>query len=369
MSNTFGESIRVTVFGQSHAPAIGVVMDNLPHGVVLDLSAIESMLERRAPGRSDISTKRREPDKPRVISGLNERGATCGAPLCVVIDNADTRSADYEAFRDTPRPAHADYPASVRYDGHNDLRGGGQFSGRLTAPLCVAGAICGQVLRGYGVSVAARIVSIDGVCDEPKYVDDIDEDALANLRVQPLPTLSPERAELMTQEIKNAQRLGDSVGGVIEVWARGVPCGIGGGMFSGLDTKIAGMLFSVPGVRGVEFGAGEGSGFGAAAIRGSQHNDEYYYNEGTVATRTNRHGGVIGGISTGSPIVARVAVKPTPTIAQPQNTVNLRTLSDATLEARGRHDPCIVPRAVPVVESAVMIAILDAWVGWGGRGR
>lgn len=358
MSNRIGERISATIFGQSHAPAIGVVIEGLPAGFEIDWEAVQRMLDRRAPGKSRLATSRRESDAPRVLSGLNERGLTCGAPLCAVIENQDARSYDYEKLRATPRPGHADYPASVRARGANDLRGGGEFSGRLTAPLCLAGAVCMQLLAKHGVEVAGRIAAIAGVEDAPVDPARVDAAMLAALRDGRFPVLDGDAGARMQEAIEQARMERDSVGGIIEAWALGVPAGLGDPMFDGLENRLARALFGIPAIRGVEFGAG----FAAAALRGSGHNDAYVFEEGKVRTRTNRHGGILGGISTGMPIALRVAVKPTPSIAREQETVELGTGESAALSITGRHDPCIVPRAVVVVEAVMALVLADLMV-------
>ncbi|MCL1952648.1 MAG: chorismate synthase [Oscillospiraceae bacterium] len=316
MSSFFGENIRFSVFGQSHSEAIGIVIDGLPAGESVDTQAIAAFLARRAPGRNPGDTPRREADKARVLSGLTE-GVTCGAPLCAVIENTDARPGDYETLRHIPRPGHADYALGEKFHGFQDIRGGGHSSGRLTAPLCFAGAVCIQILERRGVTVRAAITKMGDVDD--------------------------------------ARRRGDSVGGVIECVAEGLPAGLGAPMFGGVENRLAAALFGIPAVRGVEFGAG----FAAASLPGSENNDEYYMDHGRVRTRTNHHGGVLGGITTGMPLVLRVAIKPTPSIAMHQKSVDLRTMEEVKLAVGGRHDACIVPRAVPVVEAVTACVILD----------
>ncbi len=356
MGNTIGERIRVTVFGQSHAPAIGCVIEGLPCGMALDMGQIQAMMDRRAPGGSDTSTARREADVPRVIAGLNERGETCGAPLCAVIDNADTRSADYEALRDVPRPGHADFAAHLRFGDARDVRGGGPFSGRLTAPLCFAGAVCQQLPQLSGVRVGAHLLSVADVSDAAFDPMGMDEDTLSALKEKQLAVLDDAAGDRMREAILAAKLDGDSVGGVIEVIAQGVPGGLGEPMFGGVEPRLAQALMAIPGARGVEFGMG----FAAARSRGSAHNDALL--PGGM-TETNRHGGALGGITTGMPILARVAIKPTPSIGQMQKSVSLRTGEAAALQVKGRHDPCIAPRAVPVAEALVWLVLADLAMG------
>ena len=350
MSSRFGTALKVQIFGQSHAPAIGVCIDGFPVGFSPDFDALDAFLARRAPGQGAYATARKEADKPEFLSGLVE-GHTCGAPITAVIRNTDTRSKDYGSIAEMPRPSHADYPAWVKYGDQADYRGGGHFSGRLTAPLCIAGGLCLQYLAQKGISIGAHILQIGSVRDAA--FDPISP----ALPVGGL-TLDPAAWEKMQAEIASAKAELDSVGGVIECAVTGLPAGIGEPMFGGLENRLAHILFGIPAVKGVEFG----EGFGCATLRGSQNNDPYYYDEsGTVRTRTNHAGGIAGGISTGMPIVFRAAFKPTPSIARPQETIRFTGGKEpAILEIKGRHDPCIVPRAVPVVEAAAAIAILDA---------
>lgn len=355
--NTIGRNIRVTVFGQSHAPSIGAVIEGLPAGFAIDMGRVRAFMARRAPGRSALSTARKEADEPKIISGLNEWGQTCGAPLCMVIENSDQRSKDYSKLRDLPRPGHADYTAAVKFGGANDVRGGGQFSGRLTAPICFAGAVCMQLLEQKGVRIGAHIASIADVDDE--RFDIPDEKVLDAIAAHAFPVIDEAAGERMQQRILEAKAEGDSVGGVIEVCALGVPAGLGDPMFDGMENSLARAAFGIPAVRGVEFG----TGFAAARMRGSQHNDPFVMKEdGTVATSTNHHGGILGGITSGMPIVMRVAIKPTPSIIKQQETVSLVKKENDRLIIEGRHDPCIVHRAVPCFEAIMALAIMDKMV-------
>ncbi len=351
MSNTLGNRFRVTIFGQSHSPMIGAVIEGVPAGIAPDMAAISAFMARRAPG-GDLATPRKEADAPRILSGLNERGETCGAPLAVAIENGDARSRDYDALRDVPRPGHADYTAAVKFSGHNDIRGGGQFSGRLTAPLCFAGALAMQLLECRGVRVRARIQSIADIEDAPTDFVNPPLDAVA---AEGLPCLSADAAKRMAEAIRQARDAGDSVGGVVECFATGLPAGLGEGMFDGVENRVAKALFGIPAVKGVEFGAG----FAAARLRGSENNDPFRVADGRVVTETNRCGGALGGLTTGMPLVVRAAFKPTPSIAVEQRSVSLSRMEDAKLTVSGRHDPCVVPRAVPVVEAAVACVVLD----------
>lgn len=352
MSNTLGHSYRVQIFGQSHSPMIGAVIEGLPAGFAPDMDAVAAFMARRAPGSGPMATARREADAAQIVSGLNERGETCGAPLCALIANTNTRSQDYDALRDVPRPGHADYTAAVKFSGHNDIRGGGQFSGRLTAPLCFAGALALQLLREKGIEVRARVHSIAGIRDAEIDLARPPMDMIAR---EGLPTVDADAARRMEEAILAAKAEGDSVGGVVECFATGLPAGLGEPMFDGVENRVARALFGIPAVRGVEFGLG----FEAAGLRGSQHNDPFRMAGGRIVTDGNRHGGALGGITSGMPLVVRAAFKPTPSIAREQPSVSLIRGEDAILAVRGRHDPCVVPRAVPCVEAAVACVLLD----------
>ena len=341
-----GAVLRLSVFGQSHAEAVGMTLEGLPAGVPVDLDALQIFLNRRAPGRNDWSTSRREEDCPEFLCGLKD-GKTCGAPLTAIIRNRNTRSVDYEQLRCLPRPGHADYTSQLRYGGFQDVAGGGHFSGRLTAPLCIAGGILLQLLKAKGIRVEARIRAIAGIEDDSPFTESVAE--------KDFPTVSDEAGEQMKAAIQAARAEGDSVGGIVECVIRGVPGGLGSPMFDGVENRIAQLAFAIPAVKGIEFG----SGFQAASMRGSENNDPYTVEDGHVVTCTNHAGGILGGITTGMPVVFRVAVKPTPSIASPQQTVNLDTMQPETLRITGRHDPCIVPRAVPVVEAVAAIAVAD----------
>ena len=354
MSSEFGNLLKISVFGQSHGKAIGVVVDGLPAGEAIDLEELDRFLDRRRTGKNRLSTARKESDVPVFLSGL-ENGVTCGAPLCAVIENSDQHSSDYRELRDKPRPGHADYTAYVKWKGQADMRGGGHFSGRLTAPLCVAGGIAKQILARRGVYVGAHLWSVGTERDTPFPLRPTRE-LFESVAAKPFPVLDDQAGERMQSLILEARQAQDSVGGVIECAATGMPAGLGDPMFGGVENVLASIIYGVPAVKGLEFG----DGFGVASLRGSQNNDPYYYDEsGAVRTRTNHAGGILGGITTGMPIVFRAAVKPTSSIAQEQDTVDLETGENAKLCVHGRHDPCIVPRAVPVIESAAAIALLD----------
>ena len=355
MSSTWGNKIKVSVFGQSHAEAIGVCIDGLPAGEEVDMEELCRFLQRRAPGRSDVSTPRREADEPKILCGL-VNNVTCGAPLAAIIENTNTRSKDYDFLKETPRPAHADYPAQIKYGGFQDVRGGGHFSGRLTAPLCIAGGICLQILQRKGIQIGAHISSVDGCADEAFNPMGVSRETLDRVKALDFPVLSREKGEEMRKRILAARAEGDSVGGTVECIVTGLPAGIGGPLFGGLDGKIASAIFGIPAVKGIEFGAG----FAAAGLKGSENNDPYTVKNGKIQTESNNAGGILGGISTGMPLLFRTAFKPTPSISKTQKSVKLSTLEETELCVTGRHDPCIVPRAVPVVEAVTAIAVLDA---------
>lgn len=354
MASYFGENIRFSVFGESHGRGIGVVVDSLPAGEKIDLGALDAFLSRRAPGRNDISTARQEPDSVEFLSGIVD-GVTTGSPIAALIRNRDTRSGDYSDFANLPRPSHADFTARRKFGPANDFRGGGHFSGRLTAPLCVAGGLCLQILARRGITVGAHLAEVDGVPDRPFDPVSLDRETLLLAGRKPFPALDDAAGEQMRARILEAGSEGDSVGGVIEVGAVGLPAGLGAPMFGGLEGRVAQAVFGVPGVRGVEFG----TGFRAARMRGSAHNDAFCLRDGEVRTQTNHAGGVLGGITSGMPVLFRVAMKPTASIAARQNSVLLDEMRETTVEIRGRHDPCIAPRAVPVMEAVLAAVLLD----------
>ena len=355
MSSTWGNKIKISVFGQSHAEAIGVCVDGLPAGERVDREELGRFMQRRAPGRTAVSTPRREADEVKILCGL-VNDITCGAPLAAIIENTNTRSRDYEFLKETPRPAHADYPAQVKYGGFQDVRGGGHFSGRLTAPLCIAGGICLQILARKGIQIGAHIRSVGDVQDQTFDPMGVTRETLDRIKGEEFSTISVEKGEEMRKRILAASADGDSIGGTVECIVTGVPVGLGGALFGGLDGKIASAIFGIPAVKGIEFGAG----FAAARLTGAENNDPYTVKDGKIQTLSNNAGGILGGISTGMPIVFTAAFKPTPSIAKPQQSVRLSTMEETELRVVGRHDPCIVPRAVPVVEAVTAIALLDA---------
>jgi len=349
--NTVGKEFQVTCFGESHGRCVGVVIDGCPAGLELSEQDIQVELDRRKPTGSPIFTTRVEEDRVEVLAGVF-RGYTTGAPLCMVVWNRAADSEAYEEFRWKPRPGHADYPALKRYGGFSDYRGGGRFSGRITVPFVMAGAVARKLILKLGVEVLAHTVEIGGVKVEgkPKL-----EEIRRNVYSNPVRCADLNSAKLMEKVALEAREQGDSVGGIVECIAINVPVGVGDPIFDSLDAEIAKLLFDIPAVKGVEFG----TGFRVASFRGSECNDQYALENGVVVTKTNNSGGILGGLSNGMPIVIRVAFKPTPSIARQQLTVDLRTMKETTIEIKGRHDACVAPRAVPVVESAVSIVLAD----------
>lgn len=357
MASVYGTSITLSIFGQSHSPAIGFSLDGVPAGIAIDTEQVQQLLDRRAPGRSRTATARRETDTVEFIAGLTD-GHTNGAPIAGIIRNGDTRSRDYDELRRIPRPGHADYPAYVKYRGYHDVAGGGHFSGRLTAPLCAAGAIACQALESRGICIVAHISSLgtEPILDMPLDPLHLNPSQATLIRANALPCVSTAAASAMHDAILGAKAEQDSIGGIIECAAYGMPAGIGDPMFDGIENRIAQIAFGIPAVKGIEFGAG----FQAARMLGSQNNDPYRVSDGEVAVQSNNAGGILGGITTAAPIIWRMAVKPTPSIAQTQASIDLEHMSDVDLSIHGRHDPCIVPRAVPVAEAACALALMDA---------
>ena len=355
MSSFWNNRISISIFGESHGPAIGVTIDNLPPGEYIDMDKIHQFMTRRAPKKDGTTTPRSEKDLPEVLSGvLNNR--TTGTPLCAMIQNTDTRSKDYSNLAKLPRPGHADYTGAMRYQGFNDVRGGGHFSGRLTAPLCFAGAVCGQILERRGINTGAHIAAIHGIQDDAFSRTRVSKEDILAVREKSFPVINDAQGKLMWEDIQKARMGQESLGGIIECAAVNVPAGIGSPMFDGLENTIAQLVFGIPAVKGIEFGAG----FQVAEMVGSQDNDAFYVDEnGHIKTKTNNHGGILGGISSGMPITLNVAIKPTASISKPQQTVNFRERTNEILQIQGRHDPCIVPRAVPCVEAAVNLALLS----------
>lgn len=324
MASIYGNNIKVSIFGQSHSQAIGVTVDGLPAGIKIDMDELQEFLNRRAPGRSKYTTKRKEGDIPEFLSGIVDN-VTCGAPLTAIIRNNDQHSKDYDNLKDCPRPGHADYTAHIKYNGYEDLRGGGHFSGRLTAPLCIAGGIIIQILKKRGITIESGITEIHGNSEDPY------------------------------SEIEKALNKGDSVGGIVSCTIKGLSAGVGEPMFDGIENRIAQAVFGVPAVKGIEFGRG----FECAKIYGSENNDEFAYENNEVVTTTNNNGGILGGISNGMDITFNVAIKPTPSIALKQNSISYKNKDNKELQIKGRHDPCIVPRVLPCIEAAAAIALYD----------
>lgn len=355
MSSSWGERIKLSIFGGSHTEAIGVNLEGLPAGEAVDWEEVLAQMARRAPGQDPTATTRREADEPRILCGLLE-GVTTGAPLCAIIENTNQRSKDYSQLKVLPRPGHADYTAFVKYGGHNDARGGGHFSGRLTAPLVFAGALARQMLARRGVTVASHVAAIAGVKDQDFDPENPSPALLERLSREYFPVIDPTVKEAMREEIERARMDRDSVGGVVECVIAGLPVGAGDPMFGGAENKIASLVFGIPAAKGVEFGVG----FGAAELRGSENNDPFYVDgSGQIRTRDNRAGGILGGITNGMPLIFRTAFKPTPSISREQDTVDLRVHADSKLTVTGRHDPCIVPRAAAAVEAAACVAALE----------
>lgn len=354
MSSVIGDKIKLSIFGESHGEAIGCVIDGLPAGIKIDMNAVYKDMQRRAPGKDKTATPRLEKDIPHILSGMLDN-VTTGAPLAMVIENTNTKSGDYSNLLTVPRPGHSDYPAYVKYGGNNDIRGGGHFSGRLTAPLVFAGSVAKQILSPMGVTIGAHIKQIGSVCDAVSDLNKTDKSLLDTLSSSTFSLIDETREQAMRDEIEKARLSLDSVGGIIECFAVGLPVGLGGNMFDTVEGKLASILFGVPAVKGVEFGIG----FGFADKRASEVNDQYEIKNGRVATLSNNNGGVLGGMTDGAPLSVSVAIKPTPSIAKKQKSVNLLTMENAELEIHGRHDPCIVVRAVPVIECAVALGLLD----------
>lgn len=355
MSGVWGNSIKLSIFGESHGKAIGITIDGLKAGIELDIDYIKNQMQRRAPGSSLLSTPRKEGDNFEILSGFFN-GKTTGTPLCAVIYNQNTISKDYEITKNLMRPGHADYTGHVRYDGFNDYRGGGHFSGRLTAPIVFAGAVCRQILESKNIIIGSHIKSVGEIKEHNFNLKDLNEEMLIELSKDEFPVLDNKSKVTMIDSILKAKEEGDSVGGIIETAVVNLPTGIGNPFFNSVESTISQLLFSIPAVKGVEFGAG----FEIASMKGSESNDEYFIDENKeIKAKSNNNGGVIGGITNGMPLIFRAAIKPTPSISKIQNTVDIEKKENAVLNIKGRHDPCIVPRAVSVIEAVAAIAIVD----------
>ncbi len=360
MSSNLGKYIKLQIFGESHGAAIGAVIDGLPHGEKIDFDKIGVQMARRAPGSDKAATPRKEADIPEILSGMTD-GVTTGAPLCAIIRNTNTRSSDYSEFRSVPRPSHADYPASVRFDGNNDLSGSGHFSGRLTAPMTFAGAICRQILEKRGITVGGHIYSVGGVKDTPFDPINVNADLLNSLNIRPFSAIDAKSEEKMRESIESARLDGDSVGGTVEIAICGLPVGCGDMMFGSVESRISEALFGVPAVKGIEFGAG----FRLDTMLGSEANDRYAEENGKMVTLSNNNGGLLGGLTNGMPLIFRAVLKPTPSIAKGQQTLNTKTMSEETLFVKGRHDPCVVVRALSAIENLVCFVLCDILKGNG----
>ncbi len=353
MSSMFGNKLKISIFGESHGEAIGVIIDGLPSGIRLDTDYIKKQMLRRAPGSSRLSTPRSEKDSYNIVSGyFNDK--TTGTPLCAIIYNEDKKSKDYDILKYNMRPGHSDYPGFVRYSGCNDYRGGGHFSGRITAPLLFAGAVAMQILEEHrNIIIGSRIKNIFKINDDD--IPEIETDALRAFRKMDFPVVSEEKAGLMQAEILKAKGEDNSVGGIVETFVINTGAGLGQPFFDSVESKLAHMIFSIPAVKGIEFGAG----FDITGMLGSEANDAYYVQDNKISTHSNNNGGITGGITNGMPIIFRTAIKPTPSISIPQSTVNVSAMHNTDITISGRHDPCIVPRALPVIEGAAALVILD----------
>lgn len=350
MSCSFGEKFKVTVFGQSHSEMLGVVIDGIPAGIKLDIEKIEKFMARRSPANKNYATKRNEADKIEIVSGIVD-GITCGAPLCAVIKNTDIESKDYDKIKICPRPAHADFTAYMKHNGFNDFRGGGNFSGRMTAPLCFAGAVAMQMLNEKDIYIGAHIENIADVFDDNYDAVNVDKNVLLSIKEKDFPVINDGIKCEMLSVIGSAANSLDSVGGGIECAVVGLPVGVGEPIFNGLESEISRAVFSIPAVKGIEFGT--------TMDYGSENNDSFVVDGEKIKTETNNHGGILGGLSSGMPLIFSTVIKPTPSIGRVQKTVDMRTMTETELEINGRHDPCIVPRAVPCIEAAAAIAIIN----------
>lgn len=362
MSSIWGKNIKISIFGQSHSEAIGVVIDGIPAGEAFDEESLAAFTAKRAPSNNKLGTPRKEADKFEVLSGV-ANGKFCGAPFAAVIHNTNVRPGDYSEFSDKPRPGHADFTATVKYHGANDPSGGGHFSGRLTAPLCIAGGICKQLLEREGIYIGAHHEKIGRVSDVRFDPVTVDKQAFDKLESSSLTVIDKNKLPEMEKAIEDAAREGDSIGGVIECAVTGLPVGLGEPMFDGMENKISSIVFGIPGVKGIEFG----NGFDCTGLFGSENNDSFIVKDEKITTKTNNHGGILGGITSGMPLIFRVALKPTPSIFKTQNTVSLGEMSNSELTIKGRHDPCIAVRALACVEAVAAIAVYDAFLEYKAR--
>ena len=354
MSSVWGHNIKISVFGESHGKAIGVVIDDLPPGEKIDFEEIDFQMKRRCPGNSEMTSERRENDEIKIMSGILNN-TTTGTPLCGIIYNKNINSGDYEKNQFLLRPGHADYTGHVRYKGFEDFRGGGHFSGRLTAPLVFAGSVCRQILQKRGIMIGAHISSVGGILDDSFDFVNISAELLKDLSLDFFPVINQEIKLKMQREIQKTKSDDDSVGGTVECAVIGVPAGVGNPIFDNIESKISSVIFGIPGVKGVEFG----NGFKGSEIKGSDNNDEFILKNNEIKTLTNNHGGILGGITSGMPIIFKTAFKPTPSIKKAQRTVNIKNNWEEEIHINGRHDPCIAIRGASVIESSAAIAIMD----------
>ncbi|HHX66592.1 MAG: chorismate synthase [Miniphocaeibacter sp.] len=354
MSSSFGNKLKVSIFGESHGRGIGCTIDSLPAGEKIDLDRLNQFMGRRAPGKNKFGTKRKEKDEVEFLSGIVD-GVTTGSPLTGIIFNKDQKSKDYKNLEIVPRPSHADFTAYVKYRGFADMRGGGHFSGRLTAPICIAGGIAKQILERKNIYVGAHLLSLGELKDDSYDFVNLSKEDLEAVSNRDFPVLNKETSQLMKEYLNDIRNEQDSIGGIIEAGVIGLPVGLGNPMFDGIENKLAKVLFGVPGIKGLEFG----SGFQGTKLKGSKHNDAFDIVNGEIRTKTNNNGGIIGGISNGMPVLLKVAMKPTPSISLEQDSINLNTKKKEKLVIHGRHDPCIAVRAVPVIEAVIATVILD----------
>ncbi len=354
MSTNYGKNLKITIYGGSHDDKIGIYAEGMPKGISFDTNELYRFMKRRAPGQNAYSTTRKEPDMPVFLSGI-DGSVTTGDTIHAVIYNQNQRSSDYQNTEFVPRPSHADFAARMKYGEGVDLRGGGHFSGRLTAPMCIIGGICLQYLASRGIYVGAHLYSVSNVSDTPYDLASLDKNTLMTSSSSDFPTLSTDAGEKMRTAIEAARLDGDSVGGVIECGVIGLSAGLGEHIFDGIEGRISSIIFGIPAVKGIEFGRG----FEAATLRGSENNDAFYTDGKRIYTKTNNAGGILGGMTSGMPIVFRAAMKPTPSIFKEQDSVDMITMTPKKLLIKGRHDPCVAVRAVPVFEAATAIAITD----------
>ncbi len=352
MSFSFGNKIKISIFGQSHSEMMGCVIDGLPSGIEIDEEKLSAFMARRAPGNDEFSTPRKEADKVRFVSGI-VNGVTCGSPICAIIENTNTKGKDYDNLKDTPRPGHADFAAWAKFGDNRDVAGGGQFSGRLTATMCIVGGILMQLYEKKGIHIGAHIASVGNVADD--RFDSVNVTEKDFVGTKDFPVINDKKGEEMKELIRQARAEGDSIGGGVECAVCGLPAGLGNTLYGGIESRISSSVFAIPAVKGIEFGIG----FQASTLRGSENNDAFCVKDGKILTKTNNHGGILGGISSGMPIIFRTAFKPTPSISKEQESVSFSKMENTTLSVKGRHDPCIVKRAVVCIEAAVAIALAD----------